>query len=73
MKKIIYNKKQCIGCSVCTTKAPNIWQLNAVDGKAELLDAELKKDNYFRMLWPDEIEIMIEIVELCPAKVIRIL
>ena len=73
MKKIVYFRLKCIGCSVCALQAPNIWQMDKTDGKAQLLDAEFKKDNYFRMLWPDELETMKQIEQTCPTRAIQLL
>jgi ferredoxin len=47
--------------------------MDKTDGKAQLLDAEFKKDNYFRMLWPDELETMKQIEQTCPTRAIQLL
>jgi ferredoxin len=73
MKQIKYNRTKCIGCSACVISAPNIWELNSADNKADLLDSELIKKFYLRPLWSDEEKIMREIVRNCPVKVIQIL
>lgn len=73
MKRIIYNRNKCISCGSCVIRAPHIWQLNPTDGKADLLDGDLKKDNYFRMLWPDEELLVQEIVAVCPTRAINII
>ena len=73
MNKIYYNRSKCIGCGVCSTEASHIWNISSVDGKANLLDAEFKNNNYFRTLWEDEKPTMLKIVELCPTRAIQIL
>ncbi len=72
MRRIIYNRNKCISCGSCVIRAPHIWQLNPIDGKADLLDGELKKDTYFRMLWPDEEILMQEITTVCPTRAINL-
>jgi len=72
MKHIKYNRSKCIGCSVCSVNAPNIWVLNNTDGKADLLDSEIKKDYFTRPLWTDEEKVVNEIIKKCPAKIISI-
>jgi ferredoxin len=73
MNKIVFKPSKCNGCGICTTRAPHVWNFNSMVGKAELIDAEFKKDSYFRVLWPDEMKIMDEIVSICPTKAIQIL
>jgi ferredoxin len=73
MDKIVYKRSKCNGCSTCTTQAPHIWEYNSIDGKADLLDAEFKKDSYFRMLWPEEMKVMKEIESICPTRAIQLL
>ncbi len=73
MKKIVYFRHKCIGCSLCAIGAPNIWQMETTDGKANLLDAEFKKDTYFRILWPEETEKIKRIEQCCPVCAIKLL
>jgi len=73
MDKIVFNRSKCNGCSACINKALHIWNYNSTDGKADLLDAEFKKDSYFRMLWPEERKVMKEIESICPTRAIQLL
>lgn len=73
MNKILYSRKKCIGCGICSSEASHIWGISSVDGKADLLDAEFKNNNYFRALWEDEKPIMEKITEYCPVKAIQII
>ena len=73
MNRIVYNRLKCNGCSLCINRAGHIWNYNSIDGKAELLDEEFKKDSYFRMLWPEEVKVMKEIASLCPTRAIQLL
>jgi ferredoxin len=40
--KVIHNRQKCIGCRSCLTIAPQNWQMDEVDGKANLLGAQEK-------------------------------
>lgn len=72
IKKIFYHRTKCIGCGACVIKAPHIWEMNMNDGKADLIDGESKKDYYFRMFWPDEKQLLDEIVNSCPTRAIQL-
>jgi ferredoxin len=72
MQKIVFNRLKCSGCGVCIQRAPNVWNYNSTDGKADLMDAEFKKDSYFRMVWPDERKVMKEIESTCPTHAIQL-
>jgi len=71
--KIYYNRLKCIGCGACVIENSNIWELNKQDGKADLLDAEFKKDHYFRFIWSDEELTAKKAAKICPAKAIKIM
>ncbi|MDA3890884.1 MAG: ferredoxin [Salinivirgaceae bacterium] len=73
VESIKYKRSKCIACGICSTDAPLIFELDNSDGKANLLDAELKKDYYFRMLWPDEKNQMEQIVNMCSVQAIQII
>jgi len=62
-----------MGCGICASLMPTAWQMNPVDGKADLSDSELKKDHYFRKLWLDETKKMQEVQQMCPVKAIKII
>ncbi len=70
MNKVEYDKSKCIGCGVCEMLAPHIWAMNTVDGKADMLDTDTTKGQ-FRDVWPDEIEVMTEIIRSCPPTAIK--
>lgn len=72
MKRIKYTEAKCIGCGICESEAPFIFSMNADTGKAQLLDAEFKNDMAYRILWPDELQVMQSIVTLCSVKAIKI-
>jgi ferredoxin len=71
--KIKYHRNKCIGCGVCANDAPHILEINNVDGKADLLDSELKSGCSIRILWPDEANIMADIVKRCSVRAIQLI
>ena len=71
-KKIQYHRKKCISCGACVIKASHIWKMNMDDGKADLIDGEMKKDCYFRTFWPDEKQRLDEVVNSCPTRAIKL-
>ncbi len=71
MKKIEYIRAKCNGCAVCEMLAPHIWIMNKTDGKADMLDIETIANKY-RTIFPDEIEVVSEIVKSCSGKAISI-
>lgn len=71
--RIKYLRYKCIGCGVCANDAPHIWEINKVDGKADLTDSELKNDCSVRVLWPDEANKMADIVKRCSVCAIQLI
>lgn len=70
MKNIIYNRQKCIGCGKCAAGYNALFYIDSIDGKANLSDGYLKKDQYFRTLWPDEQPFAKSLAAVCPVKAI---
>lgn len=70
MGKIEYTKAKCIGCGICEMLAPHIWLMSNTEGKACMLDTDTTKGQ-FRDVWPDEVEVIAEIVRSCPPNAIK--
>jgi len=58
--KIIYNKKQCIGCQSCTATCPKYFKTSK-DGKVDIIKIEVKPDKELK-----------EAVSSCPVMAIKI-
>ena len=43
MANIIHYRNKCIGCGICYEMQPELWRMSKKDGKAVLLNAQLKK------------------------------
>ena len=46
--------------------------MNMDDGKADLINGELKKDVYFCAFWHDEKQLLKEIETICPTHAIKL-
>jgi ferredoxin len=71
MFKIIQYRNKCIGCGICFERQPGIWRMSKKDGKATLIDAELKKGIYMvtvneKLKFQSQ-----ETAKACPVKIIK--
>ena len=72
MLKIRHKRKDCIGCYYCEERDDFFWQMDKVDGKANLLGSKPEKDDFVLMVHDDELQAFQAVADLCPVKVIRI-
>jgi ferredoxin len=72
MPKIIFYRDKCIGCSICREMQPELWRMSKKDGKAVLLHAVEKKQIHQLELPPIFMDRSKEVMEACPARVIKI-
>lgn len=72
MPKIIFYRDKCIGCSICREMQPEVWRMSKKDGKAVLLHSVEKKNIYQSSVHDVVLERTKEVVEACPARVIKI-
>jgi ferredoxin len=71
MFKIIHYRNKCIGCAICFEQQPEVWRMSKKDGKATLINAQVKKDIY-HLIVNEEIKFQSqEIAKACPAKIIK--
>jgi len=69
--KLFHYREKCIGCNACVEHAPNDWELDPVDGKANLKNAKLHKNVYVKELFVDE-EQNKNAAEACPMGIIKV-
>ncbi len=70
--KVLYYRKDCIGCNVCVEHAPNYWKISEDDGKSDLLDSVDKKGVFVKEINPGDLN-DIELAEKdCPMRIIKI-
>ena len=72
MLRITHHREKCIGCGYCVEVAPYRWQMNANDGKSDLISAKNKKGFYNLSVADDEYKNNKEAAELCPVKIIKV-
>ena len=72
MPKIIFYRDNCIGCSICQEMQPELWRVSKKDGKAVLLQSIQKKKISQLEIHNVFLQQATEVVEACPARVIKI-
>ena len=72
MPKIIFYRDNCIGCSICQEMQPELWRMSMKDGKAVLLQSIQKKKIHQLDLRSHLTKGTIQVIEACPARVIKI-
>lgn len=48
--KVIYDRNICIGAAACATAAPEGWEIDKEDGKANLIGGEKTGSEKFEMI-----------------------
>jgi ferredoxin len=72
MPKVIFYRNKCIGCSICREMQAAIWRMSKKDGKAVLLNSIEKKQIHQLSIHDSLLDTTKEVVEACPARVIKI-
>jgi len=72
MIRISHHRIKCIGCGHCVEVAPNTWQMNELDGKANLILAKEKRGFYTLLTSDDELDSNMEAQQICPVKIIQV-
>jgi ferredoxin len=70
MKKIIHERKKCIGCGTCASICPGFFAMDKTDGLANLKDSKQSGDHFELLV--DDLECVGDAAMLCPTKVIWI-
>lgn len=72
MPKIIHNIEECIGCNLCSSLAPDFWEMNYDDNKVDLKNS-VEKDGKFILEIPNEaVEQHKLVAQSCPVGIIHI-
>jgi len=70
---ICHKRNDCIGCGSCALVAPERWQMNDEDGKADLKDREWKGDEFVvAKVNEEEYKKNKEASDACPVGIIRV-
>lgn len=72
MIRITHQRGKCIGCNYCIEAAPNTWNMDEKDGKANLKQAKQRKEFYILVTGDDEYEDNLEAQNLCPVRIIKV-
>lgn len=72
MPKLIHYRDKCIGCYGCVNYAPDYWDMDEEDGKANLTRGKQKKDVFQQDIFEEEIERNKMAALACPMHIIKI-
>jgi len=50
MYKVVYDRNLCIGAAACATAAPEGWEIDKEDGKANLIDGKKTEVEKFEII-----------------------
>jgi ferredoxin len=68
-----HKRNDCIGCGSCVLLAPDRWQMNAEDGKADLKGGEWKGDEFVvAKIEEEEYAVNKDAADACPMDIIRL-
>lgn len=71
--KIIQFRNDCIGCNSCTEHAPENWEIDENDGKANLKNSKGKNDIFIAEISELEIEANQRAAQGCPVGIIHVI
>ena len=71
-KKLIQFRDDCIGCNSCVENAPENWEIDPEDGKANLKNSIKKNNAFVAEISEPEIEANKRVVEDCPMGIIQL-
>lgn len=72
MARIIHYRDKCIGCGICQEMQPSFWRMSKKDGKANLLQASIKKGIHQLVITESDIRSTEEVIKACPARIIKL-
>jgi ferredoxin len=73
MKRVIHYRKKCIGCAYCVEIAPAFWEMNASDGKCDLLGSKNQNQNSVLEIFEDDLDVNLRAADICPTNCIKVL
>lgn len=72
MRKIIFYRDNCIGCSICQEMQPEFWRMSKKDGRAVLLQSIQKKKIHQLEIHNTALQKTVEVIAACPVRVIKL-
>jgi len=71
--KITHDRPNCIGCTACASVCPKFWEMNAEDGKSDLVGATVLENGTTELIVEEKAaEENQNAVDVCPVNVIHI-
>lgn len=71
-KKVVHDRKDCIGCNACVNLAPQSWIMDDTDGKARLIGSKQKGKVFVGDIFDCDTEDNQAAAEACPMNIIKI-
>jgi ferredoxin len=72
MANIIHYRNKCIGCGICYEMQPSMWRMSKKDGKAVLLNAQIKKTVHVLPVSQSQYFETAAVAEACPVNIIKL-
>lgn len=72
MVKVFHYRDRCVGCANCVLVAPQYWQMNYRDGKADLEGNKTNKNVWVAEVGDEDLLFVKKAEQNCPVQVIRI-
>ena len=69
---VVHDRKNCIGCGMCTQVCPQSWSINEDDGLAVLEGAKEKGDVYIGEIHESDLDDNLSAEASCPVKIIKV-
>jgi ferredoxin len=70
--KVFHYREKCIGCNACVESAPDYWEIDSKDGKANLKHAKISKGIACRDVDKLSQEANVNAARDCPVNIIKI-
>ena len=71
MSSLTLDRKKCIGCKLCVDYAQSVFDMSNVDGKAIIIGVGIR-NKQSRKIMPFETEEILQAVNQCPVKAIKL-
>ena len=72
-RKVIHDKKHCIGCNSCVSIAPQSWKMDSKEGKACLIGAQQKGKVQVGEIFECDADANRMAADACPMNIIKVM
>ena len=70
--RVEYSRNECIGAGVCAAVDPVNFVMDAMDGKANLVNSKQQGDKWILEIESNDISALKDAAEGCPVRIIKI-